>query len=525
MIKFQAHKGVSAENPENTMPAFIAAIEQGFDVIELDISVTKDSEFVALHDRTINRTARNTDGSLIENEVNIADITYADALNYDFGIGFSKKFRGTKIPLFKDVLELAEKRGIQLKIDNKYQFFSERQRKSLFKVLKPYEDVASLTCNSIDALEEAIKVLPGMNFHYDGTVTEECLQKLSKLIAKDKLTVWLPYQNKHTSWVCVPFVDVELATMVKKYSKLGIWLLSKYSELEDAERLEAEIIETNGQLKPQKNCRMIADMHTHSENSHDSVCTIEQMCLSQIEKGTKIMAVTDHCDVASYKSYDVFTPIKRSYDTLKELNKIYADKCEIMSGVEISEGFWYPKQLQKIENLCDYDVILGSVHLVKYKNLTNAYSQIDFSLLTIKEIYAYLDAYFDDIITMLETTDFDILTHLTCPLRYITGKYKINVNLEIFEEKIKLILQKTIDHGKALEINTSSFSILGESMPGEEILNQYYNMGGYLITLGSDAHIRKNASINFKEAKEILKKIGFKNLYYYKTRKPIAYEI
>ena len=55
----------------------------------------------------------------------------------------------------------------------------------------------------------------------------------------------------------------------------------------------------------------LADMHTHSENSHDSVCKIEDMLWSQIEKGTKIFAVTDHFDTDSYTRYDVFTPIKR----------------------------------------------------------------------------------------------------------------------------------------------------------------------------------------------------------------------
>lgn len=51
---------------------------------------------------------------------------------------------------------------------------------------------------------------------------------------------------------------------------------------------------------------MIADMHTHSVNSHDSVCEIEDMCLMQIKRGTNIFAVTDHCDVFSYKDYDIY---------------------------------------------------------------------------------------------------------------------------------------------------------------------------------------------------------------------------
>ena len=98
MIDFQAHKGVSTENPENTMPAFKASIEQGYNIIELDVSVMKDMKFVLLHDSTINRTARNYDGTEISEQIEIGKITYAEALNYDFGIAVSEKFRSTCRP-------------------------------------------------------------------------------------------------------------------------------------------------------------------------------------------------------------------------------------------------------------------------------------------------------------------------------------------------------------------------------------------------------------------------------------------
>ena len=63
MVKLQAHRGVSAECPENTMPAFITAIEQGYNAIETDVMATKDNVLVLHHDATINRTARRADGS------------------------------------------------------------------------------------------------------------------------------------------------------------------------------------------------------------------------------------------------------------------------------------------------------------------------------------------------------------------------------------------------------------------------------------------------------------------------------
>lgn len=129
---FQAHRGVCCENPENTMPAFVAALEQGYQIIELDVSVTGDLKFVTLHDNTINRTARLDSGEPLSDTVSIGDMTYQEALAYDFGVWFSKKFKGTKIPLFEDVLKFAKQNGIKLKIDNKYQRFSCEQKKRLF---------------------------------------------------------------------------------------------------------------------------------------------------------------------------------------------------------------------------------------------------------------------------------------------------------------------------------------------------------------------------------------------------------
>ena len=519
MIEYQAHKGVSTENPENTMPAFEAAVEQGYTVIELDAAVTKDMRFVLLHDATINRTARNNDGTEISEQIEIGKITYAQALNYDFGIAVSEKFRGTRIPLFEDVLKLADEHGIYLKIDNKYQYFTEEQKEAFFKLIKPYERTACLTCSYLEEIEQAAALFPKMNFHFDGTVTKENLERLSEIVPKEKLTVWMPYKNSSTSWVKLPFADSETAGLIKKYARLGIWILSKYSELDDAVSLGADVIETNGQIKPEGNKNTFADMHTHSVNSHDSVCEMEDMCLMQIKRGTNIFAVTDHCDVFSYKDYDIYTPIKKSAETVCELNKKYDGKCLMLSGVEISEGFWYKSEYEKIHSLLAYDVILGSVHCVKYKDLETPYSGIDFSKLTNEQIYSYMNCYFNDMLEMIDATDFDILAHMTCPLRYITGKYGINVDLSAFDGKITEILKAIINKGIALEVNTSGYAAIKESVPGKEILKKYFDMGGYLITLGSDAHIAENASCYFDKAVETLKAIGFKNIYYYKGRK------
>ena len=248
---FQAHRGVSTENPENTMPSFIAAVQQGYKIIELDVDVTKDLQFVLLHDNTINRTGRYENGEPITDTVKISDITYEEALQYDFGSWFSEAFKGTKIPLLDNVLRFAEQNGIYLKIDNKYQNFNPAQRKAFFQLLKPYAATASLTCSSVEEIKNTSAVFPQMHFHYDGPVTAESLEQLRSFLPKERLTVWLPHKNPNTAWVTVDFASEQLAELVKPYARLGVWILSEYSQLKEAETLGAEIIETNGSLKPQ----------------------------------------------------------------------------------------------------------------------------------------------------------------------------------------------------------------------------------------------------------------------------------
>ena len=89
-----------------------------------------------------------------------------------------------------------------------------------------------------------------MQFHYDGPVTAASLEQIHSFLPKERLTVWLPHKNPNTDWVSVDFASKPLAELVRQYAHLGVWILSEYSQLKEAEALGAEIIETNGSLKP-----------------------------------------------------------------------------------------------------------------------------------------------------------------------------------------------------------------------------------------------------------------------------------
>lgn len=197
-----------------------------------------------------------------------------------------------------------------------------------------------------------------------------------------------------------------------------------------------------------------------------------------------------------------------------------------MAGVEIGEAFWHSDIARKIVSDNHYDVIIGSVHAVQFKNYTMPYSTIDFGKLGREMSAEYLDKYFDDLAFMIANAEFDILAHLTCPLRYINGKYGLNVDCKNYKQKIESILKTVIEKNIVLEVNTScKGSNYNEFMPEEWIIKLYKDMGGKLISLGSDAHIKENASHYFDEAVTMLKDNGFNSACYLKNRKIYQYNI
>lgn len=103
------HRGFRTVAPENTLPAFRLSKQKGFDFVETDVQKTSDGVYVLLHDETINRTARNDDGTQLSSTINISDITYAQALEYDFGIFKGAEYAGTRIPTLEQFIVLCSK--------------------------------------------------------------------------------------------------------------------------------------------------------------------------------------------------------------------------------------------------------------------------------------------------------------------------------------------------------------------------------------------------------------------------------
>ena len=131
--------------------------------------------------------------------------------------------------------------------------------------------------------------------------------------------------------------------------------------------------------------------------------------------------------------------------------------------------------------------------------------------------------YFNDMLNSLKEYDnFDSLGHLDYLIRYIppycgNKDYLLKEYQETLDEIFKLLIQKN----KALEINTAGL-IKGLPCfhPKLEVLKRYLELGGELITIGSDGHFPDKIATEFAKTEELLKSCNLKGYYVYRNRKP-----
>ena len=275
-----------------------------------------------------------------------------------------------------------------------------------------------------------------------------------------------------------------------------------------------------------KEQKLRVDGHIHSEYSHDSTCAVSEIYQTAREKGMDVVCITDHCDLyPAHETREVLDYRVQVFRGIKETVKDYRD-VEILIGVELGGGFIRPELAQQVIDSQPYDVIIGSVHGIMFRGERTSTSKLDFGSIDEESMLEYLDGYLDASIYIAEKLDVDVLAHLTYIFRYINGKYGKNLSWRVQEDKIRRVLRALIQREIALEINTSCVgSFYDEWLPSKEVLDLYIQMGGRLITLGSDAHKSEKIGNGFEVVKDYLRQKGIDTLVYYKQRKPQFYKI
>ena len=267
---------------------------------------------------------------------------------------------------------------------------------------------------------------------------------------------------------------------------------------------------------------ILADQHTHSNFSTDSEATPESMIQGAIHSGLTQLTLTDHMDL-DYPGTTIEKPLFEFntadyFATLAPLKEKYSDKLYLGIGIELGlrpgrEDL--NKQMRKLLADYSFDFVLGSVHLL---DNDDPYYESYWQGRSAKDI---LTKYFNDMLTSLkEYDDFDYLGHLDYLIRYIPPfcgdkDYVFKEYREVIDNIFKLL----IDKNKALEINTAGL-IKGLPCfhPKLEVLKRYFELGGELITIGSDGHSPDKIATEFAKTEDLLKSCGAKGYYVYKKR-------
>ncbi len=262
------------------------------------------------------------------------------------------------------------------------------------------------------------------------------------------------------------------------------------------------------------------DTHTHTINSFDGNYPIEDMCDAAIEKGIKIIAFTDHVEMDFYTEKGFDKDAENSYKDILRAKEIYKDRLDICTGIELAQGTYKKDEAEALLASRDYDFVIGSIH--------NLRATEDFCFLKYDglDIDYLLDNYFNELKLLADWAKFDTFAHLTYPLRYIVGENKIPVDMTRYQKDIDEILSILAAKDKALEINTSGLrQPIGITMPDESIVRRFKELGGKMITVGSDSHFTEHLGAGIEEGMTIAKNAGFDSVVIFKKRQPVEIEI
>lgn len=271
---------------------------------------------------------------------------------------------------------------------------------------------------------------------------------------------------------------------------------------------------------------MLYNCHAHTCHSHDSNAPTEDMCRAATTAGLRGLAITDHCDCEYAVEDSVYDRIQASVTDAEFFKARFKNELCVMTGVELGDALFDAPFAHEITAAFNYDVILCSVHAVRSKKDNTPFSRIDFSRWTNEALDCYLRQYFDDLLQTMDDFDFDVVSHLTVPLRYICGKYKRQLSLTPYLPQIEEILKQTIRKNKTLELNTQGAKPDGSGFhPEAALIDLYLSLGGRAFSLGSDAHTPEAIAAGLEAGRALLLAKGVTEAYYFKSRKAIRYQL
>lgn len=259
------------------------------------------------------------------------------------------------------------------------------------------------------------------------------------------------------------------------------------------------------------------DYHIHTKVSFDGRQTGEEAVAAAEAAGLKEICFTDHLDydpLASVNTTAFDTQVYHSaYDHLQ------SSRVKIRRGMEFGMLPNNQEQLKIDIQRRQFDFVLGSVHYVDgYDVYFEPYWQG-------KTVFQVERRYLETTLQCVENhDDFDVLAHLTYISKTRANPLMRPVPYDDYRELLDAILCVLVKKGKGLELNTSGVDRCGDFLPGESFFRRFRELGGEIVTVGSDAHSANRVGQYTNRACELLKNI-FGYVCTFENRKPVFHKL
>ncbi|HEY8419766.1 MAG TPA: histidinol-phosphatase HisJ family protein [Clostridia bacterium] len=261
------------------------------------------------------------------------------------------------------------------------------------------------------------------------------------------------------------------------------------------------------------------DLHTHTNFSFDTTQDILGLIERAKELGIKYLAITDHFENGSkYATRPLDIPLYcKTINSYKEAAKQRG--IELLLGIEVG---YIPQKNEENARIIEefpFDYVINSLHEIDGKDCYFPEYHEG------KDKFTSYNTYFEKVLESVEAPYYySAIGHLGYVVRkapYNPKEYKYSE----FQDILDIILKRIIVKQKILEINSSAEGLSEPTIPNLELIKRYYELGGRLITFGSDAHRAQKLNENFELIHGMLKDIGFKYFTVVKNRQHLEIEI
>ncbi len=259
------------------------------------------------------------------------------------------------------------------------------------------------------------------------------------------------------------------------------------------------------------------DYHLHTKVSFDSEESPEAVVKEAERLGLKEICFTDHHDLNGKPDGEHYLFTLEDYS--KAYDKLFSDKVKIRRGVEMGLTLWNKAEAEKFISGREFDFVLGSVHYADGYDpyFAEFWEGIDFR--------QGVDKYLKGTMECVKLHDnFDVLGHLTYVCKSTYNPEHKTVPYSEVSDMADEIMKCLVAKGKGMEINSSGVDKAGDFLPSLDYLKRFRELGGEIVTIGSDAHDISRLGQYSKEALAMAKEV-FGYICTFEKRKPIFHKL